>query len=189
MPNGGWIAVLARDVARIEPDRIERPAEPGELQQQAPADIPQGLDEAIGRLAADAGIPAELVRAVVWAESGFRQGAVSEKGAIGLMQLMPGTAADLGVDPNDAADNLRGGTQYLRQMLEQFAGDQEQLVKALAAYNAGPSRVQEHGGIPPFPETIAYVRKVLRRYLASSAAAGTGLDPKRTGSPPAPSSQ
>ena len=78
------------------------------------------------------------MRAVIWAESGFRQDAVSAKGAVGMMQLMPATATELGVDPGDMTGNLRGGTRYLRQLLERYSGGSGQLVKALAAYNAGP---------------------------------------------------
>ncbi|MCY4187241.1 MAG: lytic transglycosylase domain-containing protein [Bryobacterales bacterium] len=170
MPNGGWIAVPQAEVDRIEADPAPQPPaeRPAAVDRAAPGG-PEPLAAAVERLAAAAGLPAELVRAVIWAESGFQQEAVSAKGAVGLMQLMPGTAAELGVDPRDAAQNLQGGTAYLRQMLERFEGHQDQLVKALAAYNAGPGQVAKHDGMPPFPETAAYVRRVLRRYLADSA--------------------
>ena len=81
------------------------------------------------------------------------------------MQLLPGTAAEVGVDPYEVDGNVRGGTRYLKKMLERFAGDEDQLAKALAAYNAGPSRVTEHDGVPPYPETIAFVTRVIRRFL------------------------
>jgi soluble lytic murein transglycosylase-like protein len=106
-----------------------------------------------------------LIEAVAWAESRFNQSARSPDGAIGIMQLMPGTAADLGVDATDARENVRGGATYLRQMLDRFDGD---IVLALAAYNAGPGAVERHGGVPPYPETQAYVAAVLG-YLAISA--------------------
>ncbi|MDE0106360.1 MAG: lytic transglycosylase domain-containing protein [Bryobacterales bacterium] len=166
MPNGGWIAVLEADVDRIEPDAPEPHANPLVGQDDPRSEESDALDSAIARFSAEAGLPPGLVRAVVWAESDFQQGAVSPKGAIGLMQLMPETAAELGVNPQDSEQNLKGGTAYLRQMLDRFEGDPEQLLKALAAYNAGPGQVARHGGIPPFPETAAYVRRVVRRYLA-----------------------
>lgn len=166
MPNGGWIAVLEADVDRIEPDSPEPHARPPLVSSNATSDESDALESAIVRFSAEAGLPPGLVRAVVWAESDFEQGAISPKGAIGLMQLMPDTAAELGVNPRDSEQNLQGGTAYLRQMLDRFEGDPEQLLKALAAYNAGPGQVARHGGIPPFPETAAYVRRVIRRYLA-----------------------
>lgn len=165
MPNGGWIAVLEADVDRIEPDIPLPHQNPPAARGDATSDENDALERAIARFSAEAGLPPGLVRAVVWAESGFQQGAVSPKGAIGLMQLMPETAAELGVNPQDSEQNLQGGTAYLRQLLDRFEGDPEQLLKALAAYNAGPGQVARHGGIPPFPETAAYVRRVVRRYL------------------------
>lgn len=166
MPNGGWIAVLEADVDRIEPEIPQPHPKPPVVRDDPTSDENDALERAIARFSAEAGLPPDLVRAVVWAESDFRQGAVSPKGAIGLMQLMPDTAAELGVNPQDSEQNLQGGTAYLRQMLDRFEGDPEQLLKALAAYNAGPGQVARHGGIPPFPETAAYVRRVVRRYLA-----------------------
>ena len=104
----------------------------------------------------------ELVRAVVQVESAYQPGAESHKGAMGLMQLMPETARRLAVeDPWNPDDNVRGGTIYLRHLLDRFGG---QLELALAGYNAGPEAVQRFGGIPPFEETQAYVEKVLRIY-------------------------
>jgi soluble lytic murein transglycosylase-like protein len=109
----------------------------------------------------------KLVEAVAWRESRFRPGALSTKGAIGVMQLMPGTARDLGVDPHDPAQNIRGGTMYLRRMLSEFGGD---VRLALAAYNAGPAAVRKHGGVPPYAETQAYVTSILGRMAATGAA-------------------
>lgn len=112
------------------------------------------------------GLDPALVLAVVAVESGFQPGAVSPKGAQGLMQLMPATARELGVsDAFDAEQNLDGGARYLRALLEQHRGD---LRLALAAYNAGPGAVKRHGGVPPYPETRRYVEKVLRRYDAQA---------------------
>lgn len=104
----------------------------------------------------------KLVRAIIQVESAFDDRAVSRKGAMGLMQLMPGTARDLSVaDPFDPEHNIRGGTRYLRRLLDAF---EEDLTLALAAYNAGPDAVRRWGDIPPYRETRDYVRKVLKLY-------------------------
>ena len=122
------------------------------------------LAEAIDRHARARDLEPRLVQAVVQVESGYNQRARSNKGAIGLMQLMPGTASDLAVaDPWDADQNLRGGTSYLRQMIDRF-GDLE---LALAAYNAGPEAVARFGGIPPYEETRNYVRRILHLFDGS----------------------
>ncbi len=114
------------------------------------------LDEAANRYAVDA----NLVRAVAWQESRFRSDAVSPKGAIGIMQLMPATAAQLGVNPYEPSQNILGGVAYLRALLTQFNGD---VRLALAAYNAGPGAVLQYGGIPPFRETQNYVKSITER--------------------------
>ena len=102
-----------------------------------------------------------LVSAVAEVESNNNPAAVSGAGAIGVMQLMPDTAAALGVDPYDAEQNIEGGTRYLRQMLDSFGGD---VRKALAAYNAGPQAVRDYNGVPPYSETQDYVNRVLDIY-------------------------
>jgi len=123
-----------------------------------PADIAEAVNSASGRYRIDP----DLVNSVIRAESGFKVHAVSPKGAQGLMQLMPGTASNLGVsnafDPNA---NVDGGTRYLRELLERYNFD---LVKALAAYNAGPHRVEQYGGVPPYLETRKYVASIVRDF-------------------------
>lgn len=106
-----------------------------------------------------------ILKAVITAESNWDSMAVSRKGAIGLMQLMPATAQEMNVvDPHDPADNIEGGARYLRHLLNRFDGD---LDLALAAYNAGPGRVEQSGGIPPIAETINYVKNVRDLYEGS----------------------
>lgn len=120
------------------------------------------LEPVISRHADSYQLDPKLVRAVIQVESGYNPHAVSHKGAMGLMQLMPGTANLLAVeDPYDPDQNVRGGVAYLRRMLDRFEG---RLELAVAAYNAGPGAVERHGGIPPYRETRDYVRKVLALY-------------------------
>jgi soluble lytic murein transglycosylase-like protein len=107
------------------------------------------------------GVDPNLARAVMQCESGGNERVVSRAGAIGLMQLMPGTARALGVDPWDPSRNIEGGVKYLAQMTERYDGDLE---RALAAYNAGAARVDASGGIPSIPETQRYVRNVMALY-------------------------
>lgn len=117
------------------------------------------IDEATGKT----GVDKTLVREVARQESGFRPCAVSPKGAEGLMQLMPETQAQFGVgDPFDARQSLEGGTKLLKQLLDRYNGDVE---KALGAYNAGASRVDNAGGVPDIPETQKYVLSILGRFL------------------------
>ncbi len=126
--------------------------------------------QSAARAAQEAGLDPALVRAVIRVESGENPRAVSPKGAQGLMQLMPATADELGViDPLRPRDNLRGGTRYLAQLLDRYDG---RLEWALAAYNAGPAAVDRHGGVPPYPETRAFVRRVLDLYDRIRARSG-----------------
>jgi soluble lytic murein transglycosylase-like protein len=106
-----------------------------------------------------------LLSALIWQESRWNPRAVSRKGAIGLTQLMPGTARDLGVNPMDPLANLVGGARYLRLLLDRFDGDVE---RALAAYNAGPGRVSRAGGVPAIAETQNYVASIVRRVATTT---------------------
>ncbi len=118
-------------------------------------------DGLIGLTARQNDLPVALVKAVIAAESGFDPEAVSRKGAQGLMQLMPATSAELGVqDPLRPDENVRGGVRYLRSLIDRY----DDLSLALAAYNAGPTAVDRYGGIPPYRETRAYVKRVLTYY-------------------------
>jgi hypothetical protein len=128
----------------------------------APSKSPVPLNEVVNSASATYHLDPDLVNSVIHAESGFNSHAISPKGARGLMQLMPGTANQLGV--NDAFDpeaNVTGGSRYLRELLERYNFD---LVKALAAYNAGPQRVEQYRGVPPFRETRAYVARIVHEY-------------------------
>lgn len=137
-----------------------------------PAAPPEELRRLVAVAADGEGIDRRLVEAVVRAESAWNPAALSHKGAIGLMQLMPATAAELAVaDPWDAAENVRGGVRYLRMMIDRF----DRLEHAVAAYNAGPAAVERHGGVPPYAETRAYVRRVLALYDGRQADLGVGL--------------
>jgi soluble lytic murein transglycosylase-like protein len=128
------------------------------LPQGDPSPYAREITDAAGRY----GIPERLVTAVIRAESGFNPRAVSRKGAQGLMQLMPSTASVLGVRNSfDPRENIEGGVRHLRGLLDRFTGN---LSFAIAAYNAGEKAVLAYGGIPPYPETVDYVGKVLRYY-------------------------
>jgi hypothetical protein len=120
------------------------------------------LNEVVNTASAAYHLDPDLVNSVIHAESGFNARAVSPKGAGGLMQLMPGTANQLGVnDVFDPQANVTGGSRYLRELLERYNFD---IVKALAAYNAGPERVEQYRGVPPFRETRAYVARIVHEY-------------------------
>ncbi len=143
-------------------------------------DLNEVVNAASGRYRLDP----DLVSSVIKAESGFNVRAVSPKGAQGLMQLMPDTASKLGVpDAFDPQANVEGGTRYLRELLERYNFD---LVKALAAYNAGPLRVEQYGGVPPYYETRAYVARVVKDFnkkkKAQQQSAAVQAESKRQGS-------
>ncbi len=153
--GGGEVMLPASQLVGVVPDEV--------VEELGPGADPRALAQAAARRH---GLDPALVLAVVQVESGFRADAVSRKGARGLMQLMPDTAARLGVDDAfDPEQNLDGGARHLGGLLARYDGD---LKRALAAYNAGEGAVERHRGVPPYGETRAYVRSVLRRYRDGS---------------------
>ena len=161
--GGGTMRIPREAVARFEPDdRIPEATKPDQESGKV-----ETLDEIVVRFSAESGLPEALVHSVIAAESAYDADAVSSRGAVGLMQLMPGTARDLQVsDRRNPGENVRGGTLYLRQLLDRYRESPESLLLALAAYNAGPGRVDNYNGLPPFNETRLFVRRVLDRFLA-----------------------
>lgn len=163
--NGGFSELAASDVAGYEPE--EYTATPASVPLPAPVAAPvrpqQNID-LYGETAKRHGLPPALVRSIVKAESNGRSDAVSPKGAIGLMQLMPGTARDLGADPAIPEQNVDAGTRYLRDLLARYEDKDDQVARAVAAYNAGPGAVDKYNGVPPYRETQNYVRRVLNNY-------------------------
>ncbi len=155
----------ASEIARFEPDDEAQPSV-GQGQRypsrERGTSVPSYLREAAERH----GLPLELIHSVARAESGYRADAVSPKGAIGVMQLMPQTAAQLGANPFDPAENIEAGVRLLRNLLVKYDGSTH---RALAAYNAGTGAVARHNGVPPYRETQTYVDRVIRDYLRQTA--------------------
>ena len=164
LKSGGELVCEARAVDRIEPDDLPDVSLPAPAV-LAGAGLP--LDRMIEAVAAGHGVDVRLVRAVIQVESAFRPDALSPKGAMGLMQLMPATVIRYAVrDPYEPVDNLNAGVRHLRRLLERY-----EVPVALAAYNAGEAAVERYRGIPPYRETIDYVRRVvglLERSLADT---------------------
>lgn len=171
--DASFTDVPTADIASFEKDLPPPPPPPPRVESPAPASAPVRvssapvkpaipLNQVVDSASATYHLDPDLVNSVIHAESGFNTRAVSPKGAQGLMQLMPGTANRLGVNNAfDPQDNVTGGSRYLRELLERYNFD---LVKALAAYNAGPERVEKYKGVPPFRETRAYVNRIVREY-------------------------
>jgi soluble lytic murein transglycosylase-like protein len=163
LAGGGEVALARERIRQLLPDEIGNAGE-APPPAASPAE-PEPLPRLAVAIARRHGVDPRLVLAVIAVESAFQPGAVSPKGAQGLMQLMPGTAAELGVtDAFDPEQNLDGGVRHLRELLGRYQGDFEQ---TLAAYNAGAGAVERHGGVPPWRETRDYVAAVLERYRSS----------------------
>jgi soluble lytic murein transglycosylase-like protein len=124
-------------------------------------------------------LPDAFVAGVMRAESGFNPAAVSPKGAIGLMQLMPDTARDLGVDPRNPGENADAGTRYLRDLLARYEDQPNQVELALAAYNAGPAAVDKYHGVPPYRETREYILRVLKSWNPPPVAPPASKEPSK----------
>jgi len=178
--DGGVAEIPASLVTRI--DHVDDPppplapvthAEPAPAGPPAGPVEPQPIDLSPAALAQNAArkysLPAEFVTGVMRAESGLNPAALSPKGAIGLMQLMPDTARDLGADPSKPAENADAGTRYLRDLLAKYENDPNQVVLALAAYNAGPAAVEKYHGVPPYRETREYILRVLKAWKPALA--------------------
>jgi soluble lytic murein transglycosylase-like protein len=172
--NGGFVEIPSEEVVAIEPEEVFTPVvvtvKPGALAQNA--QFGQFIQSAATRFHVDA----DLISSVIAIESNFNPKAVSRKNARGLMQLIPGTANRLGVrNIFDPAENIDAGTRYLGELLHRYDND---LILALAAYNAGPERVQKYGRVPPFPETMSYVKKVKHTYDQQKLPPPTAAAPK-----------
>jgi soluble lytic murein transglycosylase-like protein len=152
-------------VLRFEQEDYAAPLAPEEHASPAPKQA--SITELVDNAARKYGLPPAFVRAVVAVESAYQANAVSPKGAIGLMQLMPGTARELGADPKIPAQNVDAGTRYLRDLLLKY---DNRAYHALAAYNAGPGAVEKYHGVPPYRETQNYILNVLRKWQKQPSA-------------------
>src|SRR5215472_8503791 len=215
--RGGFLDVATSEIASFEPDdtpdvpaalppapsptvantsaqpAVVSPSGPAGTMQVAANPAPSAnLDQFVRDASTRHRLDPDFVNSVIKAESNFQNRAVSRKGAQGLMQLMPGTASQLGVaNPFDPRANVEGGTAYLSQLLDLYHND---AIKALAAYNAGPNRVEQYHGLPPYMETRAYVARIVRDYNAkkraqmkAQAAANKTTNAKKKSVTPAPS--
>jgi soluble lytic murein transglycosylase-like protein len=169
-----FVDVPTDQIDHFEPDTT--PALPVSLAPTAPMAPTPTVTDVIQSASHQYRLDPDFLTSVISAESGFKTHAVSPKGAKGLMQLMPETASNLGVsDPFDPAKNVDGGTRYLRELLERYNFDP---IKALAAYNAGPHRVEQYRGVPPYHETRVYVAKIIRDFNRKKIAQEKALQAK-----------
>lgn len=169
--TSGFVDVPTADIESFEQD-LSAPA-------SVVATRSQSVNEVVNAASGRYHLDPDLINSVIHAESGFNPKAVSPKGARGLMQLMPQTASRLGVANSfDPGDNLDGGTRYLRELLERYNFD---LIKALAAYNAGPGRVERYHGVPPYYETQAYVARIIRDFNRKKLAERKAIAAKSSG--------
>jgi soluble lytic murein transglycosylase-like protein len=150
-----------RQIANVVEPKISEHLLKARLRIDAPA---FELKQVISAMAKKHNVKEAFIKSIIRAESGFNPNVVSNKGAIGLMQLMPATAQDLGLDPKVPAQNVEAGTKYLGWLLKRYKNQRNPMVKAIAAYNAGPGWVDKYKGVPPFSETRAYVKRVLTYY-------------------------
>jgi len=165
-PDSGYIDVPTAEIESFEP------APPDPQERAAEVRNPQDLNSIVSGASARNQVDADFIASVIRAESANNSHAVSPKGAQGLMQLMPQTANMLGVKNSfDPAENVDGGVRYLRDLLLLYNND---MIKALAAYNAGPQRVQQYKGVPPYRETHAYVARVIKDYNRTKLAKRKG---------------
>jgi len=157
--GAGYVDVATAEIEHIAHDDTPSPAPIASTSANVPV---RTIDQHLSAASQTSGIDRDFLESVIHHESGFNPNAVSPKGARGLMQLMPDTATQLGVkDSFDPGQNIQGGTAYLKQLLDLYHGDAQ---KALAAYNAGPHRVEQYKGVPPYRETQAYVARIIREY-------------------------
>lgn len=188
--QGGWMDVSVADVVKIEPEEVFEPIPQPAPEVPAQAAANQSpFHELVLAAASRFGVDAELISSVMEVESHFNPKAVSIKNARGLMQLLPETAARMGVkDIFDPKENIEGGTRYLKELLQLYNND---LTLALAAYNAGPEKVQKYGNVPPYRETESYVKQVKKKYQKNKSAPGAKTpaqqDPAKAGEPAPPS--
>jgi len=168
--DGGKVRLFQKDGGSMEMDAAlvvgfeqdpEAPAPIAAPVIEAPVVVQRSPREMVESAAKKNGLPPNFVHSVVSAESGYHVDAVSPKGAVGLMQLMPATAQAYGADAHDPAQNVEAGAAYLRDLLVKYNGDPR---LALAAYNAGPGAVERYNGVPPYAETQTYIERVLRKY-------------------------
>jgi hypothetical protein len=161
--GNGSLEFPEAEIVRFDPEEHAAQPETPPIRLETNEDAAPVLTprEIVQKAAERYGLPVSLVESVARAESGFRADAVSPKGAIGLMQLMPGTAAELNANPYDPHENADAGVRYLRDLLMKYMHHDYQVEMALAAYNAGPGAVDKYKGIPPYRETQNYVRRVI----------------------------
>ncbi|MGQ9634793.1 MAG: lytic transglycosylase domain-containing protein [Bryobacteraceae bacterium] len=166
--GAAFVELPAAQVMRVEAG--EPLPQPEVERSPAPAmHPPLNPRELVRQAAARHGLPEEFLLSVAAAESGLRQEAVSPKGAVGIMQLMPATARELQADPRDPGQNVDAGARYLRWLLLKYLDDPYQVRKALAAYNAGPGTVDRYGGVPPYEETMRFIGRVLSQHRRRSS--------------------
>jgi soluble lytic murein transglycosylase-like protein len=161
--DGGYVDIPSEQIVRFEAAPMSpAPVNAGAIASASTGTLTPALPEVVNAISDRHHLDPDLINSVIRAESGFNPRAVSPKGARGLMQLMPQTASALGVkDSFDPGANVEGGTQYLSDLLVRYNFD---LIKALAAYNAGPERVEKYHGVPPYYETQAYVARIVRDF-------------------------